>query len=105
MMRPLWFSFFETFPLRDIFGKVRNTLHDYIDIVNDDILKSMNPDELIAARKELSLSPVEMARALGVDYRVWNQWETGRRKIPAVGVRCVELLLKYPRTAKSLSVK
>ena len=65
----------------------------------------MNPDELIAAKKKLGLSPVEMARAMGVDYRVWNQWETGRRTMPAVGVRCVELLLKYPRTAKSLSVK
>ena len=65
----------------------------------------MNPNELIAAKKKLGLSPVEMARAMGVDYRVWNQWETGRRTMPAVGVRCVELLLKYPRTAISLSVK
>ncbi len=88
-----------------ILRKVLNTLHDCIDIVNDDILISMNPDELIAAKKKLGLSPVEMARAMGVDYRVWNQWETGRRTMPAVGVRCVELLLKYPRTAKSLSVK
>ncbi len=88
-----------------ILRKVLNNLHDCIDIVNDDILISMNPDELIAARKKLALSPVEMARAMGVDYRVWNQWETGRRTMPAVGVRCVELLLKYPRTAKSLSVK
>ncbi len=65
----------------------------------------MTANELTSARKELGLSPVEMARAMGVDYRVWNQWETGRRTMPAVGVRCVELLLKYPRTAKSLSVK
>lgn len=65
----------------------------------------MNPDELKAARVKLGLSPTEMARAVGVDYRVWNQWESGRRTLPAVGVRCVELLLKYPRTAKSLSVR
>ena len=65
----------------------------------------MNSDELTAARKDLGLSPVEMARAMGVSYDTFNGWQSGRRTLPAVGVRCVELLLKYPRTAKSLSVK
>ena len=64
----------------------------------------MKAKELTRARKELELSPVEMARAMGVHYDTYNGWQSGRRTLPAVGVRCVELLLKYPRTAKSLSV-
>ena len=43
-----------------------------------------------------------MARAMGVSYLTYRQWESGRRKMPAVAVRCVELLVKYPKTARKL---
>ena len=62
----------------------------------------MSPEEITAAREKIGLRPVAMARAMGVSYDVFYQWESGRRKIPAVAVRCVELLLKYPRTARNL---
>ncbi len=62
----------------------------------------MTPDELTAARKKLGLGPVAMGRAMGVSYLTYRQWEAGRRKMPAVAVGCVELLVKYPKTARKL---
>ncbi len=62
----------------------------------------MTPEEVTAARAKLALGPVAMARAMGVSYEVFYQWESGRRKMPAVGVRCVEMLLRYPTTARKL---
>lgn len=62
----------------------------------------MTPEEITTARKELDLKPVAMARAMGVSYEVLYQWESGRRKMPAVAVRCVELLMRYPGTARKL---
>ncbi|MEX2496738.1 MAG: helix-turn-helix transcriptional regulator, partial [Woeseia sp.] len=53
----------------------------------------MTPKKLTAARKELDLGPVQMSRAMGVTYETFSQWESGRRKMPAVAIRCVELLL------------
>lgn len=63
----------------------------------------MTPKQLIAARTTLGLSPTEMARAMGVNYDTYKSWQSGRRSMPAVAVRCVELLLKYPKTAQKLS--
>ncbi len=63
----------------------------------------MTPEEITAAREKLALGPVAMARAMGVSYEVFYQWESGRRKMPSVAIRCVELLLKHPRTARELS--
>ena len=63
----------------------------------------MTPQALTAARKKLKLSPTEMARAMGVKYDTFKQWQSGRRSMPAVAVRCVELLLKYPKTARKLA--
>ena len=60
----------------------------------------MTPKQLTQARKTLGLSPVEMARAMGVSYDTYKNWQSGRREMPAVAVRCVELLLKHPRTAR-----
>ena len=63
----------------------------------------MKPEQLTKARKSLGLSPVAMARAMGVPYETFNGWESDRRKMPAVAVRCVELLLLYPKTAQRLA--
>lgn len=52
----------------------------------------MTPRELTKARNRLALSPVEMARAMGVAYPTYRQWESGRRSMPSVAIRCVELL-------------
>ena len=56
----------------------------------------MEPKDLTKVRGELGLSPVQMARAMGVPYDTFNGWESGRRKMPAVAVRCVELLELVP---------
>ena len=63
----------------------------------------MTNEQLTAARNKLDLSPVQMARAMGVSYETFNGWESGRRKMPAVAIRCVELLLLYPKTADRLA--
>ena len=62
----------------------------------------MTPAEINASREMLGLGPVAMSRAMGVSYLTYYQWESGRRTMPAVAVRCVELLVKYPRTATKL---
>jgi len=56
-------------------------------------------------RKALGLSPVQAARALGVPYDTFKDWQSGRRTPPSVAFRCIELLLMYPRTAKKLSAR
>ena len=63
----------------------------------------MTPHELVNARNYLGLGPVAMARAMGVSYETLNGWESGRRKMPAVAVRCVEVLLLHPRSARYLA--
>jgi len=65
----------------------------------------MKANELTKARAELDLSPVEMSRAMGVPYETFNGWESGRRTMPGVAIRCVELLLLSPKTAKRLGVR
>ncbi len=63
----------------------------------------MTPTQLTKARKKLKLSPTEMARAMGIPYDTFKNWQSGRRTMPAVAVRCVELLLKDPKTAQKLA--
>ncbi len=63
----------------------------------------MTPRQLTAARKNLGLTPTEMARAMGVPYDTYKDWQSGRHSVPSVGVRCVELLLAHPATARKLS--
>lgn len=63
----------------------------------------MTPNELQAARDYLGLDVRSMARAMGVSFDTYRQWESGRRSMPAVAVRCVELLLANPRQAKRLA--
>ena len=64
---------------------------------------SMTSKELTAARKMLGLTPTQMARAMGVSYDTYKSWQSGRRAMPSVAARCVELLLKYPATARKLA--
>ena len=58
---------------------------------------------LIEAEKELGLGPVAMATAMGVVYDTYKNWRSERTEMPPVAVRCLKLLLMYPRTAKKLS--
>lgn len=60
----------------------------------------MTPKQLTAARNRLGLSPVEMSNALGVSYQTFKSWQSGRRSMPSVAIRCVELLKLLP--AKTL---
>ena len=86
-------------------GMFSETLRPYQYTVNDSILITVKARDLTEARMELELSPVEMARAMGVSYETFNGWESGRRSMPAVAVRCVELLLLYPKTARRFGVR
>lgn len=71
----------------------------------DRMWRAMTPKSLLEARDTLGLSPVEMARAMGVSYDTFKDWQSGRRSMPAVADRCVELLLLYPKTAVRLARK
>lgn len=64
---------------------------------------SMTPRQLTLARKKLGLTPTEMARAMGVSYPTYKDWQSGRRGMSAAAVRCVELLLMHPGTAEELA--
>ena len=63
----------------------------------------MAPKQLTAARKKLGLTPTEMARAMGVSYDTFKDWQSGRRGMTPVANRCVELLLMSPKTAQRLA--
>jgi DNA-binding transcriptional regulator YiaG len=66
----------------------------------------MKPKELTKARVRLGLSPVEMSRAMGIPYDTFNGWESGRRSMPAVAIRCVELLELLPaKTVQRLAAR
>lgn len=53
----------------------------------------MTPNDLTTARKTLDLTPTAMASAMGVGYDTYKDWQSGRRKMPPVADRCIELLL------------
>jgi len=63
----------------------------------------MTPRQLTNARKKLELRPTEMARAMGVPYDTYKDWQSGRRSMPSVAIRCVQLLLRHPETADELA--
>ncbi len=63
----------------------------------------MTPRKLTNARRKLDLTPTEMARAMGVPYDTYKDWQSGRRRMSALAVRCVELLLRHPETADELA--
>lgn len=59
----------------------------------------MTPGELTAIRQRLGLGPVDMARAMGVSYSTYRDWQSGRRRIPPVAARCAGLLLRVDADA------
>lgn len=62
------------------------------------------PNEmLINAEQKLGLGPVALSRALGISYDTYKDWRSERRTMPPVAIRCLELLLMYPKTANKLS--
>ena len=63
----------------------------------------MTPRQLTTARKKLGLTPTEMARAMGVPYDSFKDWQSGRRHMSALANRCVDLLLRHPETAEELA--
>ena len=68
-------------------------------------LADVTPEELKEARHSLGLSQDGMARAMNTPLSSYKQWEQGRRAMAGATVRCVELLLTYPRSAKALAKK
>ena len=56
----------------------------------------MTPKQLTAARKKLDLTPTEMARAMGVSYDTFKDWQSGRRGMTPVANRCVEFAPDVP---------
>jgi len=48
---------------------------------------------LIDAEDFLGVGPVEMARELGTPYSTYKKWRAETNRIPAVGLRCLELRL------------
>ena len=95
---------FSTFPLRVLLGK-----EDYrgtAPLVARPLLGeniAMTPRQLNSARKKLGLTPTGMARAMGVPYDTYKDWQSGRRSMSALAIRCVELLLISPEAAQELS--
>jgi DNA-binding transcriptional regulator YiaG len=65
--------------------------------------KTAQKAQFDAFRAELGLTPTQAAKALGVPYDTFKDWQSGRRTPPSVAFRCIELLLLYPKTAKRLS--
>jgi DNA-binding transcriptional regulator YiaG len=63
----------------------------------------MKNKKLVSARDKLGLSPTQMAKAMGVSYDTYKDWQSGRRSMSNCSHRCLELLLLYPKTAKRLS--
>ena len=57
----------------------------------------MTPVELKAARRELGLTRVEMAKQLRSSRSGYVKWERGERPIPGLAECAVELLLKFDR--------
>jgi DNA-binding transcriptional regulator YiaG len=57
----------------------------------------MEKEELTAARAKLGLNMAEMAMVLKTPYRTYQDWETGKRRIPGICACAVELLLVKDR--------
>jgi len=50
-------------------------------------------NELTAAEARLGLGPVAMAAEMGTPYSTYLKWRNESRTMPAVGWRCLELVL------------
>ena len=60
-------------------------------------------ETILAAESALGVGPVALARAMGIVYDTYKNWRSERTTMPPVAVRCLELLLMYPQTARKLS--
>ncbi len=49
-------------------------------------------------RKKLGLTRAEMADAMGTPYDTFKDWDSGRRNITPLGVRCMEMLIDLKDT-------
>ena len=63
----------------------------------------MTPKHLTIAQEMLGIGPAAMARALGISPETFGEWQSGRQAVPARVVRCLELLLLHPETARRLA--
>lgn len=59
-------------------------------------------EELLTAQQNLGLGPVAMAAEMGTPYDTYKSWLSERRTMPAVGWRCLELLLHVKIMEKTL---
>ncbi len=51
------------------------------------------------AEVDLGLGPCAMAAEMGAPYGTYKDWKSGRRTMPPVAFRCLDLLLEfYSRT-------
>jgi len=57
----------------------------------------MTHTELTAIRERLGLGPVDMGRAMGVSYTTYRDWQSGKNRMPAVAVRCAEMLAEMDK--------
>lgn len=68
-------------------------------------VRKLTPKHLAIAQEILGLGPAALAHALGISSETFSEWESGRQAVPTTVVRCVELLLLHPKTARRLASK
>ncbi len=49
-------------------------------------------ETLRAAESELNLGPVALANELGTPYKTYADWKSGRRTMPGIAYRCLEII-------------
>ena len=47
------------------------------------------------AEADLGLGPCAMAAEMGTPYATYKDWKSGRRVMPPVAFRCLDLLLEF----------
>jgi len=52
----------------------------------------VTPKRLTEIRQKLGLGPVDMGRAMGVSYTTYRDWQNGKNRMPAVAIRCAQML-------------
>ena len=53
-------------------------------------------------RKSISLSMAEAARLSGTPYRTWQDWESGKRRVPGLAVAWLNLYCELFRKTKGV---
>ena len=59
-------------------------------------------EALVKAEEVLGLGPVAMAQEMGTPYSTYKKWRGGQNRMPAVGWRCLELLLGLKKMERML---